>query len=151
MKQRVCVPWAQSEDGLPTEYSIYGSPLDVDALLKKARPRGQLRVWRQGDAAEFGPATTSGIAVPVFEGTSTKALFRAVKGFLVRERAFLKAATRLSGPAVQQGLNTTVFVRSGHVPVGLELPASLMSLAAERCVPWSIMCIPCTKDGDVAV
>lgn len=62
MTERVCVPYGESEDTLPTEYSIYGI-LDVDDLLAKAKPKGKITVWRENDDTEFGRATTSGITV----------------------------------------------------------------------------------------
>ena len=87
----------------------------------------------------------------MFEGVSSGALFRAVKRFLTRERAFLSAAARAGGSTAQRGLSTTIFVRSGHLPVGFQLPSALLGLAARMRVPWAIMCLPCTADGSVAV
>jgi hypothetical protein len=151
MRQRLCMPWSESADILPTEYSVYGTPLDVDALLKIARPRGRFRVWREGKASEFGPAKTSGVTVRVFEGTSSEALFRAVRRFLTRERGFLAAAARLRGARIHRGLSTTIFVRANSLPVGMEFPTALLRLAVSRRVPWSVMCVPCNPDGGIAM
>jgi hypothetical protein len=151
MASKACTPQAESEDTLPTEYSIYGPQLNVDALLRRSRPRGEHSVWRRGETTEFGEAQTSGITIPVFDGVSSPNLFRTVKRFLKRERAFLSAAANAGGWTAQRGLSTTIFVRSGHLPVGFQLPPALLGLAGQMRVAWAIMAIPCTADGTVAV
>jgi hypothetical protein len=151
MKHGLCAPYGESEDSLLTDYSIHGSPFDVSALLKRVRPRGRITVWREGEHSDFGVATTSGISVPVFDGTSSVKLFRAVERFLTREARFLAAAARVRGSRIHRGLTTSILVRTGSLPVGLEFPETLLQLAAVRRVPWAVMCIPCRADGAIAV
>ena len=53
MASKACPTHAESEDTLPTEYSIYGPSLNVDALLSRSRPRGTHSVWRKGEVTEL--------------------------------------------------------------------------------------------------
>lgn len=149
MAEGPCTPYGEPEDTLSTEYSIYGA-FDVDALLAKARPRGKILVWRRGETTEFGPAASSGVTVPVFDGTSQAMLFRAVRRFLTRERSFLLAASRVRG-SVHRGLLTSFFVRAENLPVGLELPGTLLELTGRSRVSWAVMGVPCAADGSIAV
>ena len=142
MAEGVCAPWESPSDGYRTEYSIYGK-VDVDSLLARARPKDRFEVWRRGDATEFGTASSSGITVPVSDGASREQLFRDVKRFLNRERGFLLAASRIRGP-VQRGLVTSITAGLGDIPVGFELPPSLLALAGQRRVSWAFMTYPRT-------
>jgi hypothetical protein len=145
MVEAVCTPWQSPADGYRTEYSVYGR-LDVDSLLAKARPKGDVSIWRRGEATEFGVASSSGITVPVSDGVSKEQLFRDVRRFLKRERIFLLAISRLRGP-VQRGLVTSISARPGDIPVGFELPATLLAYAGRRRVSWAFMSYPSSWDA----
>ena len=145
MPEGTCTPWSDPQDGFATEYSVYGE-LDVDSLLANGRPAGPFSVWRRGDVTEHGIASSSGITVPVSDAMANEALYRDVGQFLERERGFLLAASRVSG-LVQRGLVTSITLRQGDIPGGLELPAELLALAGQQGVSWALMAFPPSTDG----
>jgi hypothetical protein len=140
MAEGICTPWSDPEDGFTTEYSIYGE-VDVDALLANGRPTGSFSAWRRGDVTEHGIASSSGITVPVSDARSKEGLFRDVGKFLEREREFLLAASRVSG-LLQRGLVTSITLRQGDLPAGLEFPAELLAAAGQQDVSWALMAFP---------
>jgi hypothetical protein len=139
----------KDEDQLATDFSVSGPRLDVDRLVRKARPGVRRSVWHRGDATEFGEEPTSGFRMPVFRGGSVASLQRAIAQFLRREAALLKEVRRLAGPGVSVDLSTAVFVRIFHVPIGVSLSARLLRDLGEAGISWSVLSVPCSKDGEI--
>ncbi len=104
-------------DRLGASYSIYGD-LDVDALLAIARPWAPFRVWRKGDPAGGSRlATTAGVTIDI--GEDRNSLEPAILRFLMEERAFLTAASRLVSHRRPLGADLPhVGLRGGTEPGG---------------------------------
>ena len=128
-------------DRFTTSYSIWGEALNVDRLLAESPPRTIHEVWRRGDHNPLGGGCiTSGITVELFCGSSGPELHSAVRRFLTRDAKFLRAARSRTRAGTRSGLTTCVSVgATEEVPAGLELPVSLLRLAAKAGVSWSIL------------
>lgn len=92
-------------------YSIYG---DDAALLAIAKPRTPFRIWRHGDPAGGSRlAKTAGLSIDI--GEDRNSLESAALRFLMEERAFLTAASRLARHPLGADL-PHVGVRGGAEP-----------------------------------
>jgi hypothetical protein len=122
-----------------TDYSLWGTALDIDRLLAAARPRAKHEVWRRGDPNPLGGGSmTAGVSIPVFCGSSESGLHRAVERFLQREARFLSAARRRVKAGVHSGLSTFISIGAHEeIPVGLELPASLLRIVSKAGISWT--------------
>jgi hypothetical protein len=139
------------DDGFSTDYAIYADTLDLTALLAQATPVSDHRVWRVGEATEFGHAQSSGISIEVFPGGSLGGLYAAVREFLRREEMFLNVAKGFVRDNVECSLTTSLEVLQGHLPVHLGLPAALLKDLGDRNIGWTVIGFPCSEDGGIAV
>jgi hypothetical protein len=123
-----------------TNYSLWGEKLNIDSLLANIRPRSEHEVWRRGDPTALGtPAVTSGLQIEVFGGSSVTALQAAVNRFLKHEARFLRAARSRTRSTDFSGLTTFISVGSSEeIPVGVELPPSLLTLVAKAGMAWIV-------------
>jgi hypothetical protein len=78
------------------------------------------------------------------KGRSNAALFRSAVRFLERERRFLKAAARVTGPKTWSVLTTALYVHETGAAVTLSLPKDLLALASRHGVGWRITGYPCS-------
>jgi hypothetical protein len=123
-----------------TDYSIWGETLDVEQLLAKARPRGRHEVWRRGDLTLLGtPATTSGLTMRLYHGSSQEALSRAVDRFLRREAHFLRLARQRRVSGTHSGVSTFICVGADELlPVGVELPTDVLQRIGMAGLSWTV-------------
>jgi hypothetical protein len=140
-----------AESQFAAHFSVWGRTLDVDAILHKAKPQTAHSVWRRGEPAEFGPATTSGIQIPVFPGGTRAALLGAVERFLRREARFLSRVHRVARRGTCVQFNVSVFAEQFRLPVGVELPPRLMRRIMAIGASWVVLAIPCGEDGTIQV
>ena len=128
------------DDRFLTHYSIWGETLDVQQLLAKARPHGRHEVWRRGDPTLLGtPATTSGLAMSLYHGSSQAALCRAVERFLRREDHFLRLARRRRLSGIHSGVSTLICVGADELqPIGVELPTDVLQLIGIAGLSWAV-------------
>ncbi len=136
-------------DQFVTDFSVSGATLDVDRLLALASSPSNYTVVRRGDLTEFGEAHQSHIQLCVFSGGSRASLEQAIEEFLRREARMLDALGRDATEDVAVELDTTMFVRSKTVPVGVRLSADLLQKIGAAGVKWSVLGVPCDEDGKI--
>ena len=133
-----------------TEFNVSGDQLDVDRLSALlVAPRDILSMWKPGDATESGVATFANLTIRVFRGGPRTEFEHAVRRFLDEESVFITQAGEER--MARAGLSTTVYVASGHLPVGVALPSDLLARFAGGGLTWSVLAVPCTVDGAIAV
>src|SRR5258708_1961803 len=98
------------ESQLVTLYTVWGSTLDLDRLLLRARPRGRHSTWRRGEIEYGSPAVTSGLSMIVGSNASSDAHCRTILRFLDREAPFLDAVRKVRGARDRSELTTTLHV-----------------------------------------
>ena len=132
-------------DRYGASYSVYGD-VDVDALLATARPWAPFRSWLKGDPVAGGRvATTAGVTIDI--GDDRARVEPAILRFLLEERVFLAAASKLVSPGVRSVLTCRMGVRA-TVPSQVVLsPTAVAQIAAAR-VELEVVGYPCADRSD---
>jgi hypothetical protein len=132
-----------------TTYSTCGRRLDLEAILRLAKPVSKYSSWRRGEPDPVGGKTvTSGIMMLVFAGGSEHAFRRAIERFVIRESRLLTAVRRVASPGASSELSTSLFIADGRVqPLGIELPSDLLRRLGTAGVTWRVGAIPTYEDG----
>jgi hypothetical protein len=127
-------------DRYGASYSVYGD-VDVDALLSVVKPWAPFRVWRKGDPVAGGRvAATAGVAIDI--GEDRDRVEPAILRFLLEERVFLTAASKLVSHGVRSVVTCRMWVYA-TLPSQVTLsPTALTQLAAAR-VELEVVGYPC--------
>ncbi len=127
-------------------YRISGPSLDVDALLKVARPLAPYDVWHRGDLLDEGQrARTSGVQIEIVDHDDAADVLDAIEAFLDDESAFLAAVNRVATEESQSVLACALWVYADD-PVSLALPPEMLRRLAEAGVVLEVSGYPRIAD-----
>jgi hypothetical protein len=127
-------------------YRISGPALDVDALLKVARPAAPCEVWHRGDLLDEGQrARTSGVQIEIVDHEDAADVLEAIEAFLDDESAFLAAVNRVATEESQSVLACALWVYADD-PVSLTVAPETLRRLAEAGVALEVSGFPRIED-----
>jgi hypothetical protein len=127
-------------------YRISGPSLDVDALLRVARPLAPCDVWHRGDLLDEGQrARTSGVQIEIVDHHDAADVLDAIETFLDDESAFLEAVNRAVTEEAQSVLACALWVYADD-PVSLALPPETLRRLADAGVVLEVSGFPRIDD-----
>ena len=127
-------------------YRISGPSLDVDALLKVARPLAPCEVWHRGDLLDEGQrARTSGVQIEIVDDDDAADVLEAIETFLDDESVFLEAVNRVATEEAQSVLACALWVYADD-PVSFGLPPEMLRRLAEAGVVLEVSGYPRIDD-----